>query len=469
MADEIPSLSPEAWSRLAAAAGVRVFRLGPDLASAPAGLRADPRLPEALQRLRTNEVANAPGQVTLEHALFEGGSAPEGWGRTTLTRAPGGGDEVLGLTVDVSAERAHERQWQAVEGWLSALGEALPFDFWIVDRAGRCMLQNATVEARLGPVLGRRLEELPLPESWRESWLRGFRRALLGETSQEELQCSLGGIDRHLVRVVSPVRVEGGVQGALAVDLDVSELKRVEAQLHASFEELRRTQEVLVQRRELAALGEMAAVVAHEIRNPLGAIANVAALLRRQPPNIVTAELQLILDDEVARLDALVRALLEFVRPIAPVLEQRAVAPVLEDALQRELGAEGMDSLHMEIVRELDRELTVEMDGPLLRIALGHVVRNALQALAVAEGGRTLLLRVEREGEQAKLTVRDSGRGLAPEIRRRLFQPFATTRTTGSGLGLAVVRRIVEAHRGTVSLDEALPGVACVIRLPLSR
>ncbi len=471
--------TPEDLQALSAAAGVRVLRLRPG-ARVPDALGADPRVAEALEAVRS---AGGPRSLTVTHDVDWPGTH-DGQARTTFTRAPGAFDDggvVLVMSVDTTLERAHERQWQALEGWLASLGEALPFDLWIVDRAGRCVLLSPSAEERLGAVLGRPLEELPLPEGWRQSWRSAFERALEGAASREAIECSLGGVPRSIVRVVSPVRVEGRVQGVLAVDLDVTELKDVEARLQASLEELRRAQDGLVQRRELAALGEMAAVVAHEIRNPLGAIANVAALLRRQPTGLEAAELQGILEDEVARLDALVRALLDFVRPLVPDPELRPLAPVLEDALQRELAAAGATeidapgppvrgTLRLRVLRSLDPDVEVEMDAPLLRVAMEHVLRNALQALAASGGERTLSLSIRREGARALVTVRDSGPGIAPEIRGRLFQPFVTTRTSGSGLGLPVVRRIVEAHRGGVSLqDVPAGGAVCVFSLPTSR
>ncbi len=454
-----PTWAPEELLALMQAMGATLFRAHPPKLAGPCEA---PALEAAISHVSTRG-----GARLVEHPMrWETGR--DGFARTVVVPDREGQGGIVGAMLDVTSAHHHVRQWQELESWLVSLGEALPFDFWIGDRSGRCVLQNPASVRSLGLALGRRFEELPLPSCWMDVWRRGFEKALAGETAREELHLTNEEPPRFVVRVISPVWGDCGVHGALGVDLDVTELKQTEAKLRESLDELARTQDALVRRRELAALGEMAAVVAHEIRNPLGAIANVSALLRRA--NETSPELLEILRDEVSRLDGLVRALLEYVRPIHPELQEGALAPIVQGCLQAALELESAQA-RVRVALDLDEGVGgVPLDGPLLRLALGNVMRNALQAMP--QGGElrvTLSAEAGPEGEWAKVELCDSGPGLPEEVAGRLFQPFVTTRPTGSGMGLAMVKRIIDGHRGQVTLATGpTGGTVCTIRLPFA-
>ncbi|MBZ4419244.1 MASE1 domain-containing protein [Myxococcus sp. RHSTA-1-4] len=237
---------------------------------------------------------------------------------------------------------------------------------------------------------------------------------------------------------------------------EVSHLNR---ELRESLRTLAATQAELVRRERLAALGELSATVAHEVRNPLGAIANAVAALRRLAPQATegpAGTLLGIMDEEVHRLDLLVNDLLDFTRPVEPRLEPQPLQPVVEGALTASLRSGGP---HITVSREVDERLPpVAVDPQLLHVALTNLFTNAVQAMP---RGGTLTARLEpdtRDGTpHARLTISDTGHGMAPEVRARIFEPFFTTRASGIGLGLAIVRRIVDGHHGEVSVQSA-PG-----------
>lgn len=282
---------------------------------------------------------------------------------------------------------------------------------------------------------------------------------------------------QHTVAV--PLLVKGRVLGVLVLgrrrpepfaDGEVSLLSAIGAQLGVAAEnaramtELARAQAQLVQRERLAALGELAAVVAHEVRNPLGVIFNSLGALRRHVRQEGDAPMLLqIVGEEADRLNRMVGDLLDFARPSKPSIRPEPIAHLLEEVLAAAVTPE---TAQLTVVDEVEEGLPpVPVDARQLRQALLNVVQNAIQAMP---GGGKLTVRARRDGGALQIEIADSGPGIPPHLREKIFEPFYTTRATGTGLGLAVVRRVAADHRGTVSVEEAAGGgAAFVIRLPL--
>jgi PAS domain S-box-containing protein len=413
-------------------------------------------------------VVDGHGVRTLEHRL----RLPSGaslWMRTTLTRSSEEPGAALLAMQDVTAARFDARQWRELESWLVTLGETLPFDFWIQDREGRFLLQNPASVKRLGHVLGQGTADLPVSELHRTSLDAGVARALAGEAVREELVFEETMGTRTVARALSPLHDGEGVVGVLGVDIDITALKESEAKLRASLSELQTAQETLVRRKQLVALGEMAAVVAHEVRNPLGSISNVVALLQRgQVSRTEERELWKVIADETRRLDLLVANLLDFVRPVSLEVSPRPLEPLLEKALSQTLWAE-------DATRKVDARVTgsappLPIDAGQLELAFTNLFRNAVQAMS---GRGTLEVQVGQETRGprrfATVTIRDSGPGLPEGLHERLFEPFVTTRARGHGLGLAIVRKVVEQHQGEVSFESVSGrGTTCIVRLPMA-
>ncbi|HET8541333.1 MAG TPA: GAF domain-containing protein [Anaeromyxobacter sp.] len=262
---------------------------------------------------------------------------------------------------------------------------------------------------------------------------------------------------------VAEVERAAGIANQLAVAADNA---RLYEDLRRSYADLERAQHRLIQGERLAALGEMSAVVAHEVRNPLGVIFNSLGSLRRLVRPSGDAKMLLdIVGEEADRLNRIVGDLLDFARPATPELRPEPLDRVVEDAVVAALAQRpnGID-----VARELDPALpAVPMDPRLVRQAVLNVVVNAVQAMP--EGGR-ITLRTRAEREEAVLEVEDTGPGIPDEVRARIFEPFFTTKASGTGLGLAVVRRIVEGHGGTVVVrSRPGEGTLFALRFPLGR
>jgi len=245
-------------------------------------------------------------------------------------------------------------------------------------------------------------------------------------------------------------------------------------ELEQTNRELARAQQELVKQERLAALGELAAVVAHEVRNPLGVLFNSVSSLRRILP--VTLEgskltevetLVTIVAEEADRLNHIVSDLLDLARPNLPSIETGSLIQVVEEAVAaaRTDPAHACVIVHVEATPDLP---PIAMDPRFLRQALVNVVLNGLQEMP--DGG-DLTVRAapeRREGRVwARVDVIDTGHGIPPEIAGRIFQPFFTTKPSGTGLGLAVVKRIMDAHHGEVTVESGPGGTTFTLRLPV--
>ena len=275
--------------------------------------------------------------------------------------------------------------------------------------------------------------------------------------------------ERH-DRVFSPAEVDRAT--AMARQLALALLSsRLYEDLRSSYTELARTQAELIDRERLAALGELSASIAHEVRNPLGVIFNSIGSLRRllKPQGDVGLLLDIV-GEEADRLNRMVGDLLDYSKPLRPALQPLLLRKLLEDALESARLQHGAGDSVQSLVLIDPEVATVRADPRLLRQALLNLFLNAFQAMP--RGGRldVRVSRTESGGRTlAQVSILDSGPGIPPEARAKIFQPFFTTKPTGTGLGLAVVKRIVEGHGGTIAVGRGLatPGAEFLLFLPL--
>jgi two-component system sensor histidine kinase HydH len=227
--------------------------------------------------------------------------------------------------------------------------------------------------------------------------------------------------------------------------------------LKRSYHELSRTQEELVKRERLAAVGELAALVAHEVRNPLAVIFNALSSLKKLVAQTDQVGILFgILSEEANRLNGIVGDFLDFARPYEPDLQLGSLAELIEDCVEAARGT--VDAPSAECRLELTHDLPpFSFDPRLLRQAFINLLVNGLQAMP--KGG-TLTVRseqIEKAGKVwAQVEVSDTGTGVPLHLQKKLFQPFFTTKASGTGLGLAVVKRIVEAHNGEIEFESEL-------------
>ncbi|TSC33530.1 ATP-binding protein [Corallococcus sp. Z5C101001] len=286
-------------------------------------------------------------------------------------------------------------------------------------------------------------------------------KALLGLplTSREELIGVVMVDDVRGPRPFGPELIDLAEATCGQLALSIANARLYES-LWASYAELAATRAEMVKRERFTALGELSAIVAHEVRNPLGVIFNAVASLRRiMKPEGDAAMLLDILGEESDRLNRMVGDLLDFTRPRNPVLQPEDLQRVLQDALEA-AKAQGTTERPVSIHLDVEPDMPpVPMDRRLIRQALFDVAVNAIQAMP--QGGQ-VQVRARREAhggrEQLRIDVVDQGPGIPAELLHRVFEPFFTTKAQGTGLGLAVVKRILEEHRGEIAVESSVPG-----------
>jgi signal transduction histidine kinase len=250
--------------------------------------------------------------------------------------------------------------------------------------------------------------------------------------------------------------------------------------LFKDLTQIERTEEQERLRDRLAALGQMAAGMAHEIRNPLASIQVTTSLLRRNLNG--NAETTLLVDkiqQEVQRLDRTLIDCLEFVKPLTPTLQPESVHDLVDEAI--EYIRSEFPGARARFSSRIEADLPpLRMDRALLLQALNNLMRNSVEAML---GGGTVEIAatVETHGpipaaadggapaRMLRMSVRDDGPGIPPELHEKLFYPFFTTKKSGSGLGLPEVKKIVEIHGGLIDLDsEPDQGTAFLLLFPLT-
>jgi signal transduction histidine kinase len=241
--------------------------------------------------------------------------------------------------------------------------------------------------------------------------------------------------------------------------------RRAAAIIAAQMEDVAATRARLAQSEKLAALGQLAAAIAHEVRNALGVIRSAAQGLNEGLP-AADADAQRacsFITAEIDRLGSVVSSLLSFARPPRLTPRDVAVEALFDQALL--LARPELDAKDIRVVRAPEVPLPrVQADSDLIVQVLLGLLSNAAEA--VPHGGEVRLEARADGGGVVEIGVADSGPGIPEPLRGRVFEPFFTTRDKGTGLGLAVARQIVEAHAGRIEVGER-PGGGALFRISL--
>ena len=240
-------------------------------------------------------------------------------------------------------------------------------------------------------------------------------------------------------------------------------LEQSNRQLQAQSARIIAVEEQLRRSEKLSTLGEMAAVLAHEIRNPLGSIRGTAEILRDdfQPgtPKYEFIEIQI---KETERLNHVVEDFLRLARPQAAEMRRCSLREELETIVTLTANEARQRGINLAFEQPTD-EMAVTGDGEKLRQAFLNIILNALQA---TPAGGSVTITAEHADNACEVRFSDTGPGIPAEVRERIFEPFFTTKPDGTGLGLAVTRKIIEAHGGTMIVEsEEGNGTTVVVRI----
>jgi len=236
--------------------------------------------------------------------------------------------------------------------------------------------------------------------------------------------------------------------------------------LAESNRNLRLAEASLRRSERLAALGQLTAGLAHELRNPLGTIKASAEMMMKDSTRnrpAVMSEMAGYIRSEVDRMNGLVSNFLDFAKPLQMHPVMTDLRPVLEDVVRQQDGLARERGVTLS-VRASGEPLSFVFDPDLLKLAISNLVQNAVQASA---SGQSVEIRAESARNNVMIFVADHGAGIQPQHLENIFNPFFTTKPQGVGLGLAIVSKIVDEHRGHIKVfSEAGAGTTFELALP---
>ncbi len=236
-----------------------------------------------------------------------------------------------------------------------------------------------------------------------------------------------------------------------------------------AYEELKEIQEKLIRSERLAAVGELAAQIAHEIRNPLGAISNSVGVLRRDLDlHGDDRRLLEVVDEESQRLERIVADFLRFAKPRPLHKTPQYITEILDDLLL--LVSQEPKGSKIRIEKRYEPELPrVELDPAQTREALWNLLINAAESMPDGGDLHVSVCRSKKGDGFLEVVVTDTGTGISESEQEKIFQPFHTTKADGTGLGLAIVHRVVEAHAGETQVEsEVGQGSSFRLRFPMT-
>jgi signal transduction histidine kinase len=282
------------------------------------------------------------------------------------------------------------------------------------------------------------------------------------EEGGDELAYLARGFNRMLAQIRGfNAELKGRIEDATA------ELTRKNRTLEELNELLVAARRDLTAQERLAALGQLAGTIAHELGNPLNAVSgHVQLLARRQDlPDPAKSQVQIV-NAEVQRMAQIIRRFLDQTRGFTPSAETVHMEPLVDEALDLTLGTEARAKIqvHREV---LDGASEVRTDPGLVRHLITNLVANAVDAMP---GGGRLDVLARRDGHDVVLRIVDTGTGMAPEVKRRIFEPFFTTKASGkgTGLGLAICKEIARALKGRIDVEsEPGRGSTFTVRFPV--
>ena len=284
------------------------------------------------------------------------------------------------------------------------------------------------------------------------------------------LGLNLEGLRRAERRTLT--RLTLSLAAALALGIVMIAFVVLRQQFGILSEKHARAEEALRRRDRLAAMGELASTVAHEVRNPLNAIGMTAQRLRREflnghqaasaPDEAELKELLDVLGGETQRINRIVQQFLDYARPPRLALRQASLRDMLQAAAEA-LRAKAA-TRHIAVETDLASAGDAVFDPDQLKQAVDNLLRNAIDA---SPDGGHVRLEARRDGTDHVIDVMDEGPGIPADIVPKIFDLYFTTKADGTGVGLAVTHQIVEAHRGRIDVDSSPgSGTRMSIRIP---
>lgn len=423
---------------------------------------------EATRERIGNNLAGKPEQFEFRFRRTDGTALPVLAATNPLRDGNGRIIGAVGMFSDLTERKIAEEKLRASQALLAAFRNNAPIGMYMKDADGRYLMLNPEMgkvfDRPAEEVIGRSADELFGPEE--AAMINAYDREILETGQSRSVEEYLPGRHDYSWSLVVrfPILLEDGQPMRIGgFDIDISDLKRAEA-------ELQRSREALYQSEKLTALGSLLAGVSHELNNPLSVVMTLSELLEQKAAGTPVGERAAKIHAAAARCGKIVQTFLAMARQKAPVRTRATVNELVNSAL--DLTGYGLRTAGIEVAKELQPDLpAIEADADQLNQVIVNLLVNAQQALLESDGPRLLKIRTSTDERRrsVRLQVEDNGPGVPPEIRRRIFDPFFTSKPQGegTGIGLTLSLGIVEAHGGTIRLSDPPEGGACfTIELP---
>ena len=384
---------------------------------------------------------------------------------------------VIGFLMDLTERKKAEQQFTASQKNYRNLFETTRDGIMARDLKGRMINCNQAYADMLG-YTRRELRDLSvqslLPEKWHEQRERVVNKVLRTGRSivfEREYRRKDGTVFPASVRTWRLTDGKGNATGIWSIVRDINELKAHQRNLEEQAQAL----EHLVEERSrqlkdserLAAIGQTAAMVGHDLRNPLQTVIGELFLAKSDVDSLPDSEAKTsltesikILEDQAVYMDKIVSDLQAFVRPVKVVKHPVMLRAVVDDVL-----ASVKVPSNIAVQTHLRRDLSINADDQLLKRVLINLVTNAVQAMP--NGGQLTIKSQLQTSGAVVISVKDTGVGIPAKIRQQIFTPLFTTKPRGQGFGLAVCKRVIEAHGGTITFEsEEGKGTKFTLQLP---
>ncbi len=389
-----------------------------------------------------------------------------------------GNRAIMLVTRDITERRKSEEAIRREKNFSASLLESLPGVVYLKDATGKFLRWNKNLES----LSGYSADEIKRVNEWGFFWAEEDK-ALIQQKAQEAFEKGSATSEgtfvtkngTRLPHIVTALRVEfEGKPCLVGIAIDIGERKRLEEQLRLHSEhleelvdskvrELKEVNDRLVKVERMAAIGEMAAMLGHDIRNPLQSIIGATDNLetRLDPSNTQTSKMLAIIKDGVDYSNQIINDLLDFSRELR--LELSRSTP---QAIVRETIAHLVVPANIKVSDRTEERPIVNIDRGKMRRALQHVIENAIQAMP---GGGEVTISSKPVGSEVEFVITDTGIGMTEDVLEKIFTPLFTTKAKGIGLGLAISRRIIEAHGGSISVESKVGEGSCIrLKIPIN-
>ncbi|MGO8805388.1 MAG: PAS domain S-box protein [Candidatus Bathyarchaeia archaeon] len=381
-----------------------------------------------------------------------------------------------GIVMDISERRKDEERVRLSEEKYRNLFENASDVIVTFDLSGKITSANKAIMQygfKENEAIGNSIFTL-VPKEYSETMISGLKNIAAGNVAHNEIEILTPIGKKSIEYNSSPTWLNGKVIGYQTIIRDVTERKQMEKKLEAyskhleelietRTKELRETQQQLVKSERLAAIGELAGLVGHDLRNPLASIKNATYYLKKKGiaiPEAQEKEMLGIIEKSIDHSDKIINELLEYASELRLELGEASTRSLLITALKT---IQVPDKIH--IVDNTCDKPTFSVDLKKIEHVFINIINNSLDAMP---NGGTLEIRSSQTGANVEICFSDTGTGIPEEVLPKIFLPLFTTKAQGMGFGLAICKRVVTAHGGKILVETIMgKGTTFTVILPV--